>query len=157
MRLLALALIALLACGNAFADSQAQPIVIKDVPKFLDYQRDLRGDMQEGSKFKHVDGSSKRRLFAAQDRLFALLEGTRTIAELDDAQKIDVYNAQAEIVAVLTDAELDRPICKHERPIGSNLMQTVCITKRDRLTMRERARSSIMRSRACAGPECRGN
>jgi len=156
MRLFALALIGLLACGSAIADSQAQPIVINDISKFLDYQRDLRGDMQGGSKFKHVDGSSKRRVFAAQDKLFALLQGKNSIDELQDDQKVEVYNAQAEIAAVLTDAELDRPVCKRERPIGSNMMKTVCITKRDRLDIQNRQRTEGLKTRACTGGECSG-
>lgn len=156
MRLFALALIGLLACGNALADSQAQPIVIKDIAKFLDYQRDLRGDMQDGSKFKHVDGSSKRRVFAAQDTLFSLLQGKRSIDELQDDQRIAVYNAQAEIAAVLTDAELDRPVCKRERPIGSNMMKTICITKRESREIQERQRANNLRTRACDNGECSG-
>ena len=157
MRLFALVFAGLLCCGNALADNQAQPIVVKDVAKFLDYQRDLRGDMQRGSKFKHVDGSSKRRVFAAQDQLFALLQGKNSIDELKDDQRVAVYNAQAEITAVLTDAELDRPVCKREKPIGSNMMKTVCITKRDRQEIQERQKSNGLRTRACTGSECSGS
>ena len=156
MRLFALVFAGLLCCGNALADSQAQPIVVKDIAKFLDYQRDLRGDMQGNSKFKHVDESSKRRLFAAQDTLFSVLKDKHSIDELDDDQRIAVYNAQAEITAVLTDAELDRPMCKREKPIGSNMMKTICITKRDRQEMQERQKSHNLRTRACDNGEGSG-
>ena len=156
MRLFALIFAGLLCCGNALADNLAQPIVVKDVAKFLDYQRDLRVDMQGKSKFKHVDESSKRRLFAAQDTLFAVLKDKQSINELDDEQRIAVYNAQAEITAVLTDAELDRPVCKREKPIGSNMMKTICITKRESREMQERQKANGLRTRACDNGECSG-
>ena len=45
-------------------------------------------------------------------------------------QQIELYNAQNLVAGILTDAELDRPLCKREKRVGSNMATTVCTTKR---------------------------
>ena len=123
------ALAALLFSGIALADNTASAVVIDNVPKFLDYQRDLRDDLKK-PKFRHIGSTSRKKLLAAQDELFDLLGGKRSVEELTQEQQIKVYNAQHLIAGIMTNAELDRPICKRERRVGSNMAQTVCTTKR---------------------------
>lgn len=126
------ALAALLFSGTTLADNQASspsPIVIKDVARFLDYQRDLRADV-ESKKFRHIREAQRRELFKAQEQIFTLLDGKRSIEELSHEQQIELYNAQHLIAGIVTDAELDRPICKREKRVGSNRAETVCTTKR---------------------------
>ena len=99
-------LLMLLSCPLAFATSEPTPI--PDVAKYLDHQRDLREDFRYSKKFKHVDNENKERLYKAQDEVFMLLEGRKSVDELSPDQLIALYNAQGTINAVLTDAELDR-------------------------------------------------
>ena len=123
---------ALLVSGSAFADNQSSPpVVIRDVGKFLDYQRDLRDDL-DSKKFDHLRATSRQQLLKAQDQIFALLAGKRSVEELSHEQQIELYNAQHLIAGIVTDAELDRPICKREKRVGSNRAETVCTTKRAR-------------------------
>jgi hypothetical protein len=156
MRRIALLVAFLSLCSTPlFAATSAQPVVIKDVPKFLNYQRDLRDDMKKDPKFKHVDNGSKEKVFAAQDTLFELLDGKSSIDQLSEAERVEAFNAQAQITAVLTDAELDRPVCKRERKIGSNRLETVCTTKRQRNEQHDAAQG-LRHPRACAGELCSG-
>jgi hypothetical protein len=146
-----LALIALLAFATtASADNatQAQSVVVKDVAKFLDYQRDVRDDVRS-SKFKHMDESSKEKLLAAQDEIFRLLKGRKSIDELSHEQQIELYNAQNLVVGILTDAELDRPVCKREKRVGSNMATTVCTTRRQMGEHKDDIQRSLRAPRTC--------
>ena len=124
-----LVLTALLAAGAAQADGAPEPVRIDNVAKFLDQQRDIRDDLKS-SKFRHIGSSERKRLLAAQDEMFELLEGKRSIEELSHDEQVALYNAQHLVAGILVDAELDRPICKREKRVGSNMSQTVCTTKR---------------------------
>ena len=129
MKFRILLLAALLAAGAAQADGVPEPVKIDNVARFLDHQRDIRDDLRS-SKFRHIGSSERKKLLAAQDEMFALLEGKRSIDELSHEEQVALYNAQHLVAGILTDAELDRPICKREKRVGSNMAQTVCTTKR---------------------------
>ncbi len=154
MKFRSLALAALLVvCGAASADNAPAPVVIEDVAKFLDFQRDLRDDVKT-SKFKHMDESSKDKLFAAQNTVFALLKGKRSVDELNPAQQVELFNAQTLIAGIVTDAELDRPVCKREKRVGSNRATTVCTTKRQMEEHRNELQRNMRAPRNCMGAEC---
>lgn len=148
-KILALAATLLFATAVSADDAQqAQSVVIRDVAKFLDYQRDLRDDVRS-SKFKHMDESSKKELFAAQDEIFRLLQGRKSIEELDHEQQVELYNAQNLVAGILTDAELDRPICKREKRVGSNMATTVCRTKREMNVHKDDIQRGLRAPRTC--------
>lgn len=123
--------------GSAVAKDNAQPDVVKDVPTFLHKQAELRDAIQHSKKYAHVKPDAKRKIFAAQDRLETLLKGHQSVDELDKDAKIEVFNAQTEIVAQLDGAEADRVICTNEAKTGSHLSNVVCTTKRERDEQRE--------------------
>lgn len=140
-------LLMLLSCPLAFATPEPTPI--PDVAKYLDHQRDLREDFRYSKKFKHVDNENKERLYKAQDEVFMLLEGRKSVDELSPDQLIALYNAQGTINAVLTDAELDREICKREKTLGSHRSTLVCISVRDARRMKEEGKTMLMAPRVC--------
>lgn len=140
-------LLLLLLCPAAFAT--AQPTPITDVPKYLDHQREVREDFRYSKKFKHVDNESKERLYKAQDEVFTLLEGRKSVDELSPDQLIALYNAQGTINAVLTDAELDREICKREKLLGSHRSSLVCMSVRDARRIKEEGKTMLMAPRVC--------
>ena len=143
--------LALLVAGPlASAADAPAPQVIRDIPAFLDHQRDLRAELGT-RRYRHLDDDAKSRLRSAQDTLFTLLDGKRTTDELSGDDLIAVFNAQTTVAAVLEDAELDRPLCRRERLIGSNRMQTVCETKRERRDRGEHARELRLTPRGCDG------
>jgi hypothetical protein len=118
------------------------------VAAYLDQQRDLRDDMGT-RKFAHVTDYDKRRLREAQDRIFELLEGRRSVDELGDEELVALHNAQETVNAVLADAVLERPICKRETIVGTHRKQTVCLTVRERRELELAARMNRLRNRTC--------
>ena len=148
-KILALAAMLLFATAVSADNAQQAPsVVIKDVAKFLDYQRDVRDDVKS-SKFKHMDESSKERLLAAQDEIFGLLKGKKSIDELTHEQQVELYNAQNLVAGILTDAELDRPVCKREKRVGSNMATTVCTTKRQMDEHKDDIQRGLRAPRTC--------
>ena len=148
-KILALAAMLLFATAVSADNAQQAPsVVIKDVAKFLDYQRDVRDDVKS-SKFKHMDESSKEKLLAAQDEIFGLLKGRKSIDELTHEQQVELYNAQNLVAGILTDAELDRPVCKREKRVGSNMATTVCTTKRQMDEHRDDIQRGLRAPRTC--------
>lgn len=146
--------VALLSGGAAMADTQAAaPVVVKDIAKFLDHQRDIRDELGT-RKFRHIRASSRRDLIEAQDRVFALLAGKRSIGQLSHDEQIALYNDQALIAGILADAELDRPICKREKRIGTNRSETVCTTKRHLEEHKHEVDRLLKGPRNCGGPDC---
>ena len=143
---------AVLAAGVAQADNAPAP-VIENVATFLDQQRDIRDDLGS-AKLRHIGSSERKRLLAAQDEMFGLLQGKRSIEQLSHDEQVALYNAQHLVAGILTDAELDRPICKREKRVGSNMAQTVCRTKRQMAQHREDLDRNLRGPRNCAGADC---
>jgi hypothetical protein len=142
---------ALLAClllcsATALA---APPAKVLDVDTFLDQQRDVREDFEHSRKFKHVAAGEKQRLYRAQDEMFSLLEGRRSVDELSTDQRIALYNAQEVVSSVLLEAELDREVCKREKVLGSHRSSLVCTTVREQRQMKEMARDMLLAPRVC--------
>jgi len=132
-----------LAAGTAKDASKAMSI-----PAFLAHQEQLRDELAT-SKFAHLDNQSRQRIVSAQDVLFAVLPGKRTVDELNDDQRLQVFNAQNEIAAVLDDAELDRPICANSPRLGSHMHNIDCWSKRERDTERENRHLELLRNQPC--------
>lgn len=131
------------------APAFAGPAAIRDVPKYLDHQRDLREDVQYSKKFAHVGKDAKARLYKAQDEIFSLLEGRSSVDELSTDQRIALFNAQETVNSVLTDAELDREVCKREKVLGSHRSSLVCMTVREARGIKETDKTMLMAPRVC--------
>ena len=129
--MLVVALVIAVGYGTPVAAAEEERVRITDVDEYLDHQHELRRDVEHGKRFKHVDGQSKRELYAAQDRIFALLEGHESVDELTAQQQVELYNAQNVVNGVVADAELDREVCRREKQIGSNRVKLVCLSKRE--------------------------
>jgi hypothetical protein len=146
--LLLLALSGILFAGNT-------PNAAMNIPQFLAHQERLRQDLQESSKFAHLDNQSKQRIYDSQEVLFTLLRDKNSIGELSDDERLQVFNAQNVIAAVLDDAEADRPICVQAPRLGSHLHNIDCWSKREREAQRDSARHKLIETRPCANePGC---
>ena len=149
--MLRIATMLLIVCtsGVALAASTATvPLKAVDIPAFLAHQEQLRDDLA-GAKFAHLDNQSKDRIRAAQDALFEVLAGKRTVDELDDGERRRVFDAQNEIAAVLDDAEADRPICANAPRLGSRLHNVECWSKRERELERSNRNLELLRNQPC--------
>jgi hypothetical protein len=146
-----LVLVVALFAGTALA---AEPTVEKNIPEFLARQAALRQDLTQGSKFSYMDNQTKQKVIGAQDVLFRILANKKSIDELNQQERVDVYNAQTEIAAILDDATADRPVCENHPKMGSHLHQVECVSRRERDEQHDRWHSKLLETRACTGALC---
>lgn len=142
-------LLVLATVASAAQQAGDKPVRIADIESFLGQQQAIRADMAGSRKFKHVAEFDKRQLYAAQDQMFALLNGRASTDELDADQLVALYNAQEVVNSVLAEAELDRPICERQTVLGSRRVQTVCLTVRERRDLETASRQTMLKVRTC--------
>ena len=114
--------------------------------------------MAGSSRFAHLDNESKRRIYDSQDVLFALLRERRSVDELSDAERLQVFDAQNQIAAVLADAEADRPICENTPRLGSHMHNIDCWSKRQRQAKVDQYRTMMLQEKRCGDSfKCKGD
>jgi hypothetical protein len=148
-RLLAAVVLAVAFAVPAMADGIDAPKVSNMTPKeFLKFHNDVARKL-ESKSYEHVDNERRRDVASAQAEIKSVLNGKRSMDELSDAQRIELFNAHEHVVSILNDAELDRRICKRETKIGSHRGELVCTTKRA-MQARNADKANFRRTRACS-------
>ena len=139
----------------AAKDAPPEPVVVKDVAVFVEHQMALRADLEGNSKkFSHIKDSSKRELYRAQDKMLDMLKGKKTIDDLSEYEKVEVYNLQEEIASILVGAEDDRQVCERSDRMGSHFKDVKCMSKRDRDRARDDYRDLLLFPHTCSGGTC---
>ena len=134
--------LATLLCAFAFpalAERQAQ---IGDVSEFLDYQRTVRSKIEDG-KYGKFSRSEINRLDRAQNTMFKLLTGKESTDELSEKERMEVFNAQQEVQALLAENDQDKVTCRREKSVGSHFRRSNCKTQAQREREAEAARTSM--------------
>ena len=114
----------LLLCCFAAAHA-ADPVV--STKEILDAQKSIRSDLDKSAgRFKDMPEVKRQRIAADQTKLFALLEGKETTAELNPQQLTEASNLQQSIHAAIANREDERLVCERIRQTGSNMTTRVC-------------------------------
>lgn len=127
-------LTSLLGCGVLLAGMAGACLASGDqpattVPEILQVQHALRAKLDSPSgEYSRFDKESIRGMEAAQDRIFAILNGVTSIDQLNAQQKVDLSNALDQVKATLLAQEGNRVICHIERKTGTNLTERRCET-----------------------------
>ena len=128
---------------------QPEPLVVKDIPAFIDYQLALREKLEANVRSFHLKDSARRDLYRAQDKMLQMLRGKNTVEDLNPYERVEVFNLQNEVASILQDAEEDRPICERTSRVGSHLAQVDCRTKHERELDRAISRQELLFPRTC--------
>ena len=150
-----LVLVALFSIAGSL--SAAETLVVKSVPEYLARQEALRQDLVANRRYAHLDFQARQQIFDAQEELQRLLQGKQSIQELDQAERVSVYNADGLIAGILQDAEADRPMCEQVQKLGSRLTSVECISKRQRAQIRANSQDTLLKPRYCTGDHCKSN
>lgn len=131
-------LVAVASTGSAFAIDRNTGIRADAI---LSQQQQIRAEATARTgRYKDMDESRRRDLFAKQDVVFRLLEGKQDSNELNEPQRVELFNALESIEATVNNARDEQMICEHVKQIGSNRPQKVCKTYAQREKEREKAR-----------------
>lgn len=152
MRLHALLAVLLLsAAPPAFADlvtADALQVANMSVAEFLDWHEKVERRATTKA-FDALSRTEREQLAAAQSELRGVLAGKQSMAELDDAGKIAVFNAHERVVALVEKAENERMVCEQKKRLGSHRHQLVCRTVGEIREGRQGAQRELLRTRTC--------
>ena len=109
------------ASGALRTDQAVDEIVIQ--------QQQIQADAKAGRNgWDSIAPEKKSELATRQQRIFALLEGKRRVADLYPSDQVELANNLEWIKALATNAEDQRQVCTRERTTGSNRTTTSCST-----------------------------
>jgi hypothetical protein len=127
--------------------------------EILTQQQQLRGQIvaQKGA-FKDVPAGEREAIVRKQDRIIALLQGRASIEELNQDERIELFNHLESVKAAVTNAEDNREVCERRPVVGSNRPRMVCMTAKAQREARERAQNTMIRGARCTqGGVCVSN
>lgn len=91
-------------------------------------------------KYSRFSDQAQHKLKVAQAKIFELLDGGRTLDQLDKDEKVELLNSVEEIKAIIANNQRDKLECWRERKLGTTLKVTRCETVATRERLREEAR-----------------
>lgn len=134
-----LALGLLLAAGAARADGPAQTPA-----EILQFQHALRAKLDSPTgEYSRFGTDALMRMKRAQDKVFSMLDGVKSMDELSEDKKIEVSNALDELKSILLANEGSRLICRRETKIGTNISTKRCETVADRAARAQQAQRDM--------------
>jgi len=99
--------------------------------QFADQAEAIRLEMKPGGRFEYLNPAERRQVEEQLDIIAAVLQ-RRVGAKLDDDDQLDIYAAQENANAILTQRDGRRLICEYSAPTGSNRKVKQCATYADR-------------------------
>ncbi|RDI99792.1 hypothetical protein DVT68_02845 [Dyella solisilvae] len=94
--------------------------------KFAPLADQVRGQMQSGGRFEFVTADERGTVDKDLTGMGALFDKFESVDKMDDKSKIQLYNYQSEVNAILTRRDGDREICEQAPPTGSLIPKTTC-------------------------------
>ncbi|AIF46865.1 hypothetical protein [Dyella japonica] len=90
----------------------------------------VRQQMGPGGRFENVDKDDQATVNRDLSNMSSLYDKFGTVDAMDQSTKVELYNNQSEVNAILTRHDADREVCEQVKPMGSNIPKTVCRTQR---------------------------
>lgn len=147
--LIALMLLAAAASPTAFA-AKGPSLAISEITR---QQAEIRSDVMAGTgRYRDMPEATKQELLSRQTRVLGLVSGKTSAAELDEADRLAVFNDLEWIEAAINDESGNELICKREKRLGTNRAERVCKTARQIEAEKEYAR--LNKNSGCAAGVC---
>jgi hypothetical protein len=136
-------LVALLACLPAVAKDNSERFVdVEKQQKFEDQATAIRQEMKPGGRFEFTTPEERRQVDEQLATITALLQ-KRSGSSLDDDDQLEIYAAQENANAILTQRDGRRLICEFSAPTGSNRKVKQCVTYADRMKAHKESRNYL--------------
>lgn len=132
--------------------SYAEAIVSKSAPKIANMDRgqilswldQLNRDLNDKKAYGHVKDNGRHEIEGAEGIIRNLLGRVKTLDELSETQRVELFNQNEKIISVLNDSEKDRLVCVREYPTGSHRPVVSCMTVAERDHMREESQKAAL-------------
>jgi hypothetical protein len=110
----------------AFAKDPPPDVKADNKEKFDAVVDHVRQEMGAGGRFEFLTAEERATVNRDLDDMHGLFDRFGNVDAMDDKSKIQLYNEQSEVNAVLTKRDGEREVCTHEIPTGSKLPKTTC-------------------------------
>lgn len=87
--------------------------------------------MQPGGRYEFVDRIERQKIDGNFADMQSLFDRYDTVDQMDESTKVQLFNHQEAINAILTRRDDKRMVCESVAPLGSHIPKTVCRTYRD--------------------------
>ena len=152
---LTLALAALAPRSAEATDATGATVSHPTPQQIVDQQTALRRDVLAArGGFKDLSERERRELVQRQDTVIRMLSGRQDVLELMPHDRVKVFNELEWIKATVSQAEKDRKVCERIKTVGSNRVQTICMTAEQKRKHREDAVGNLQRPQMCNHPSC---
>jgi hypothetical protein len=149
MKLKLLLLSAAFVFASAVSAKSAVPVVKADPEAFADQKSAVVQEIEQGEHFKEISDADKAEVFAALDRMAAIMNGRTSLEGIDQADRVKLINDQELVNALLTKANKDSRIqCKREKRVGSHRTTNTCRTVAEWRRASEQSREDIEKRRS---------
>ncbi|GAB2556838.1 hypothetical protein [Rhodanobacter koreensis] len=91
----------------------------------------VRQQMQPGGRYEFVDARERETVETNLAAMQSLLDKYGTVAQMDMSAKIQLFNDQEVVNAILTRRDDERLVCESVPPLGSHIPRTSCRTYRE--------------------------
>ncbi|OOG36388.1 hypothetical protein [Rhodanobacter sp. C05] len=87
--------------------------------------------MQPGGRYEFVDKGEREKVDANFADMQSLFDKYDTTAQMDASAKVQLFNDQEAVNAILTHRDDKRLVCESVAPLGSHIPKTTCRTYRE--------------------------
>ncbi len=94
--------------------------------QFVAVANDVREQMEPGGRFEFVDPGERATVERNLGQMQSLFDKFGSVDAMDMPSKIQLYNGQSEVNAILTRRDGDREVCERAPPLGTLIPKTTC-------------------------------
>jgi len=138
----------------AFAAADKAPIQATTPGDFAKIVANVRAEMTPTGRYAEVAGVERSRVNERLDEMTALFTKDGEVSQMNQADKVALFNAQEEVNGILLKRDGDRLVCKTEARSGTHFKNTTCKTAREIAADREGAQKWFGNSLPRAGLQC---
>ncbi len=132
------------AFAEAIVSRSAPTIANMDKGQILSWLDQLNRDLNDKKAYGHVKDNGRHEIEGAEGIIRNLLGRVKTLDELSEPQRVELFNANEKIISVLNDSEKDRLVCVREYPTGSHRPVVSCMTVAERDHNREESQKAAL-------------
>lgn len=135
--------------GIAWGEVDTSKLTVQDIVK---QQTQLRSQVIAGKgSFRGMAKYERDEIVRHQDRVLTMIGDRKDLEGMSTDQRTELYNELQWLDATLAKAQDERMVCEHTRSVGSNRVQSVCMSAAERDRLRQRAQSELQKPVNCAG------
>ena len=142
-RLMVLVCLSALCALSTIAHAAGQaPDAIGD---FRAYREQVLTDLDKGERYSEISSQDRATVTQSLQTMQTMVEKANgSVDQLDADEKVAFFNHQEAVRGILSGAEADsRMVCKRERRVGSQMLQSRCRTVADARRQREDSRNRL--------------